>query len=145
MYKHILLPTDGSAQSRAVARRGINLARAMDARVAGLHVASPFRATTYRTNVLEEMRAEYEEESAGESARYLAFVSELAAGSGVVCDTLTESHDDVCQSIIDVARARACDLIAMAPHGRLGIAGLLLGSDTGAVLAQSDISVLVCR
>jgi nucleotide-binding universal stress UspA family protein len=47
--------------------------------------------------------------------------------------------------IIETANAQACDLIFMASHGRKGIAGLILGSQTLKVLTHSKISVLVCR
>jgi len=47
--------------------------------------------------------------------------------------------------ILRVARTRKCDLIVMASHGRRGIAGLLLGSETTKVLTHSKIPVLVCR
>jgi len=58
---------------------------------------------------------------------------------------LTESGDDVYQSILDVARTRGCDLIVMASHGRRGIAGILIGSQTQHVLTHARVPVLVCR
>ena len=145
MFKHILLPTDGSPLSEKAVRYGIELARTVGARVTGLHVSPRFHVLTYRADMLEETRAEYERDSQVHGERYLAFVSQAAAASGVSCDSLREIRDDVFQSIIDVARARTCDLIVMASHGRRGIAGVLLGSETHRVLIHSGIPVLVCR
>ena len=93
--------------------------------------------------MLEETRAEYERDSEVHAERYLAFITKAAAHSRVPCETLRERSDDVFQSIIDVARKRACDLIVMASHGRRGIGGLLLGSETQRVLTHSGLPVLV--
>jgi nucleotide-binding universal stress UspA family protein len=84
-----------------------------------------FRLMTYRSGMLEQTKA--------------------AAESGVACETLTEGRDDVYRSIIGVAGARACDLIVMASHGRRGIAGLLMGSQTQHVLTHGHTPVLVWR
>ena len=44
-----------------------------------------------------------------------------------------------------MGRPVKCDLIVMVSHGRRGLAGLLLGSETAKVLTHSKIPVLVCR
>lgn len=92
-----------------------------------------------------ETRVVYERDSLSHAGRYLDFVAKTAAERAVTCETLTESRDDIYQAIIDIAQARACDLIVMASHGRRGIAGLLVGSQTQHVLTHSRIPVLVCR
>src|SRR5665213_2472625 len=145
MFKHLLLPTDGSPLAENGVRLGVALARALGARVTGLHVSPRFQVLTYRPNMLEEARAEYERDAKTRADRYLALIGMAAAESKVSCETLTEIRDDVHQSIIDAARARGCDLIVMASHGRHGIAGVLLGSETQRVLTHSNIPVLVCR
>jgi nucleotide-binding universal stress UspA family protein len=43
------------------------------------------------------------------------------------------------------AKKGKCDLIVMASHGRRGIEGVLLGSETSKVLTHSKVPVLVCR
>mgnify|MGYP001551849090 FL=1 len=145
MFKHLLLPTDGSPLSENGVRLGVALARALGARVTGLFVSPRFQVLTYRPNMLEEARAEYERDAKTRADRHLALVSMAAAESKVSCETLAAIRDDVHQSIIDVARARGCDLIVMASRGRHGIAGVLLGSETQRVLTHSNIPVLVCR
>jgi nucleotide-binding universal stress UspA family protein len=145
MFKHLLLPTDGSPLSEKGVRVGVALARALGARVMGLYVSPRFQVLTYRPNMLEEARDTYERDAKTHADRYLAFISMAAADGKVPCETLSEIRDDVHQSIIDVARARGCDLIVMASHGRHGIAGMLLGSETQRVLTHSNIPVLVCR
>ena len=144
MFKHLLLPTDGTILSERAVHVGIELARSLGARVTALHVIAPFQMLTYQTGMLEETRTVYERDSLAHAGRYLDFVAKTAAESAVACETMTESRDDIYQSIIDVARARACDLIVMASHGRRGIAGLLMGSQTQHVLTHSHTPVLVC-
>ena len=145
MFKHLLLPTDGSPLSENSVLKGIQLARELGAHVTGVHVSPRFHVLSYRTDVLEETRGEYERDSKVHAERYLEFISKAAAESGVPCETQREISDDVFQTIIDVARSRGCDLIAMASHGRRGIGSLFLGSETQRVLTRSDVPVLVWR
>ena len=145
MFKHLLLPTDGTVLSERAVLVGVELALSLGARVSGLHVIAPFQMLTYQAEMLEETRVVYERDSLSHAARYLDFVAKTAAERAVACETLTESRDDIYQAIIDIAQARACDLIVMASHGRRGIAGLLVGSQTQHVLTHSRIPVLVCR
>ena len=69
----------------------------------------------------------------------------MAAAEGVNADTDTVVSEVPYEAIIDAADRHGCDLIFMASHGRRGIAGLLLGSETQKVLTHSNIPVLVYR
>lgn len=145
MFKHLLLPTDGTLFSERAVLVGVELARSLGARVIALHVTAPFQMLTYQTEMLEDSRAMYERDRLAHAERYLDFIAKAAAERAVACEALTESRDDIYQAIIDIAQARACDLIVMASHGRRGIVGLLVGSQTQHVLTHSHIPVLVCR
>lgn len=145
MFKHILIATDGSALSEGAALKSVELAHTLGARVTGVHVSPRFRVLTYRTQMLEDTRDEYEQDTRLHSERYLAFIANAAAQRGVACDTVRQVDDSIYQAIIDVAKERGCDAIAMASHGRRGVAGLLLGSETQHVLTHSTLPVLVWR
>jgi nucleotide-binding universal stress UspA family protein len=145
MFKHILVPTDGSTLSESAARKSIQFARSLGGRVTALHVSPEFHVLTYRTEMLEDTRDEYERDSRAHAERYLAFVAKAASESGVSCDTVRRVDDEVYQCIIDVARSKECDCIAMASHGRRGAAGILLASQTQLVLTHSTLPVLVWR
>ena len=145
MFKHILLPTDGTPLSESAVRKGITLARDHGARVTGVHVSPQFRVLTYRTDMLEETRDEYERDSRAHAERYLKFIADAAREQGVACQTLRETSDDVSTTLLEVARSHGCDLIAMASHGRRGLSGVLLGSETQRVLTHSSVPVLVWR
>jgi nucleotide-binding universal stress UspA family protein len=145
MFKHLLIPTDGSPLSEGAALKGLELARTLGARVTALHITLPFHVVTYRTEMLEDTRDVYERDSRLHAKRYLDFVAKAAAEAGVACDTVQRTEDDIFQSIIDVAKEKGCDAISMASHGRRGIRGVLLGSQTQHVLTHSAIPVMVWR
>jgi nucleotide-binding universal stress UspA family protein len=147
MYKNILLPTDGSALSRAAVLNGIRLARAVGARVTGFFAAPPATPVVYR-GVLPvgltspEMHARAIERTA---ARYLGFVEKAARRAGVRCRCVHVTSDFPAEAIMAAARKEGCDLIVMASRSKRGLSGMLLGSQTHKVLAHSKVPVLVQR
>jgi nucleotide-binding universal stress UspA family protein len=145
MFKHILLPTDGSEASDVAVQAVVGLARDMGARVTAMHVVPPFHTFTYRADMLEDTEEQYDKDSNAQARKILATVEQKAQEAGVQVETLVIRSDDVYRAIIDTASTRNCDLIAMASHGRRGVRGLLLGSDTQKVLTHSQLPVLVYR
>ena len=147
MFKHILIPTDGSATAAKAVERGIELARQLGARVTGYHACEPAHARVYgdgymigprdAANSLEHAR------EAGEKA--VAQIAEAAKAAGVPFDRMVVEAEAAYRGIIDAATSRNCDAIFMASHGRSSIAELVLGSVTHQVLAHSKIPVLVYR
>ncbi len=144
MFNHILLPTDGSKLSEKSVKHGIRMAKAMNANVTALHVIPTARANNYQIDVLESEPDRYSE-SAECALEYLNFVRRVAKGAGVECDLVHVTSDQPFKAIIKTAQNKKCDLILMASHGRRGIEGFLLGSETQKVLTHSQIPVLVYR
>ena len=145
MFKHILLPTDGSNLSESAVRQGVALAKALGARVTALHVSPEFHIVTYRAKSLEDTENQYMDDTQRYAAEVLAQVQREAQASGVACETVSVVSDHPYEVIVNTARERDCDLIAMASHGRKGIKGFLLGSETQKVLVLCDKPVLVFR
>jgi len=145
MFKHVLIPTDGSPLSERAVLKGIELAAEQGARVTGIHVSPQFHILTYRPDMLEETRDTYAGDSEAHAKLYLDFISRTAAESKVPCETVRQISDEPFKAIIDTARQQGCDLIVMASHGRRGISGVLIGSETNRVLTHSGIPVLVWR
>jgi nucleotide-binding universal stress UspA family protein len=145
MFKHILLPTDGSEISERAVLSGLRLAKDLGATVTGLHVVEPFQVFTTKYDMLEDTRPQYDRDSQAKAERALTYVVNEAREQGVPCDTVQVTAEDPYDAIIEVARDKSCDLIAMASHGRRGVAALFLGSETQKVLAHSVIPVLVFR
>jgi len=145
MFTSILLPTDGSELSERAVLAGIDLARENGAAVVALHVTPAFHLLTTRADMLEDTPEEFAARSARQARRILDGVAEAAGAVGVRCSTEHAVSDDPYEAIIASARRNVCDLIVMAAHGRRGLKGLLLGSETQKVLVHSGIPVLVFR
>jgi len=145
MFKHILLPTDGSKLSDDAVRVGVQLAKTLNAKVTGFHVMPEFHVFTYKTEMLEDTKTEFAKDSEAHAAQYLSAIEAAAKAAGVPCDIASSTHDQPYEAIIGAAKERGCDLIVMASHGRKGVQAVLLGSETQKVMTHSHIPVLVCR
>jgi nucleotide-binding universal stress UspA family protein len=145
MFKKILVPTDGSALSEDAAKQAMTLAKSVNATVVALHCREPFHVFAFGTEMLTNTREIYERDIKTRSAMHVARIEDIARSAGVPCDALSEEAEQVWQGIIDAANSTGCDLIAMASHGRRGVAGLLLGSQALHVLTHSKIPTLVLR
>jgi nucleotide-binding universal stress UspA family protein len=145
MFKHILLPTDGSELSEAATDAGIKFAKSINAKVTALHVVLPFHVFTIHTAMLEDTREQYERESKLHADQLLGSIKKAAEKAGVSCDGDCVISEHPYDAIIKAAEKRGCDLIMMASHGRRGMQGLLIGSETQKVLTHTKIPVLVLR
>jgi len=144
MFKHILLPTDGSELSEAAIRKGIAFAKSIGARVTGFYAMPEFHVFTYKTEMLEDTKEEFSRDSKAHAAKYLGVIEKAAEEAGVACDTVVAKSDEPYEQIIQTAQHKGCDLIMMASHGRRGVRSPLLGSETHKVLMHSKLPVLVC-
>lgn len=148
MFKHILLPTDGSKLSDRAVERGLELAKVLGSRVTAVHVIPEFRMMADESFVLPtspDLKKRYEKEAKARAEKLLQKISARAGTLSVACEPLVVLGDVPFEYIIDAAKKRKCDLIVMASHGRRGLSGLLLGSETSKVLTHSKIPVLVVR
>ena len=144
MYKHILIPTDGSELSDMAITQGIALAKALHAKVTVLTV-SPTFGTVVVDSVVTATPEQYRKDCEARAEKYLGVGTGAARAAGVPCETLHGVHDHPYQMILETATAQGCDLICMAPHGHRGVIGLVLGGETTRVLTHGKIPVLVCR
>jgi len=145
MYKHILIPTDGSELANKAVEHGIALAKAIGARITVVTVTVPFHIFTLDPQVVEETSDQYKQRIQRQATAALTPAAAKAKAAGVPCDTMYLEHEHVYQAIIDSAKTKGCDLITMASHGRRGVSAMILGSETVKVLTHSKIPVLVHR
>jgi nucleotide-binding universal stress UspA family protein len=147
VYKHILIPTDGSGLSETAIRQGVAFAKAIRAKVTALTVSPSLHAFEVDPIMMSYTRApaQYAMESEARAEKHLAVARVEAGIAGVPCETLHVTQGHVYQAIIDTAQKKGCDLIFMASHGRKGMSALVLGSETYRVLTHCKIPVLVCR
>lgn len=145
MYKHILVPTDGTELSKLAVQRTMDLAKALGANVTAVRVSGkPAHLVVFGVN-LTELPEEIRQRINREIEQHLDWVRGEAAARGVACEAVHVESEQTWKGILDTADARGCDLIAMASHGRAGVAAKLLGSETKKVLTHSRIPVLVYR
>lgn len=147
MFRHILVPTDGSALSVDTSKKAVEFARETGARITFFYAKPDYPVAFYGEGALidpttPEKFAELAEKQAQE---VLSAVMKLAAEVGVKAAAANTTSDVPFQAIISAADSNGCDLIFMASHGRRGLSGLLLGSETQKVLTHSKIPVLVYR
>lgn len=145
MYKQILVPTDGSELSLAAVEQAVSFASEIGANVTFFTVTAPIRVYGVTGEQLAGGYDEYTKAAREEGARRLAAAEECAKAAGVPCQTRMVESEHAWEAIIDAANDAGSDLIAMASHGRRGLAGLVLGSETLKVLTHSTIPVLVYR
>jgi nucleotide-binding universal stress UspA family protein len=148
MFKHILLPVDGSRLALKGAKAGIRLAKALGGRVTAVYVIPPFMPVAYgdaAVYVPALSPVEYRRATEKGARKALAAVEAEAKKAHVRCASRSVTAAQVYDGILRTARGAKCDAIAMASHGRGGLVGVLLGSETTRVLAHSKVPVLVLR
>ena len=144
MFKRILVATDGTDLSLKAATGGAKLAKAFGAELVGVTVVEPYSYATV-SEYQPETSDVYETRVAQIAAERLKRFSDCVSSAGVTARTLTERAFSPYEAIIECAKRQNCDLIVMASHGRRGLTGVLLGSETQKVLTHSTVPVLVYR
>jgi nucleotide-binding universal stress UspA family protein len=147
MFKHLLVPTDGSNLSTRTVARAITFAKEAGARITFFYAKPDYPVSFYGEGALVDPTTpdKFAELTDSQSQNILSTALTQARAEGVECDGTSTTSDIPYDAIINAANANACDLIFMASHGRRGISGLLLGSETHKVLTHSNIPVLVFR
>jgi nucleotide-binding universal stress UspA family protein len=148
MYKHILIPTDGSEVAEKAVEAGTNYAQEAGAKVlfftAMPAYQPPSEAQMYARQPFKSVM-QYEEDAAKAASEILDRVAQKAKAANVAFHTDYALSDHPYEAIIAAARQHGCDAIFMSSHGRSGLSGWLHGSQTRDVLTHSDIPTLVYR
>lgn len=146
-YHHLLVPTDGSDLSVRALDQAIQLAKALGSRLTVLHAQPPVPLPILGmgdaidpVTIDAMVRATRE---GAEAVMNAALAQVQAAGLQASQQAVEQASPHL--AIVTAARELGCDLIVMASHGRKGLEGLLLGSETQKVLATSPCPVLVVR
>lgn len=146
MFRHILVPTDGSALSTRAAKAGFELARRTGARVTGYHALEPMPATYGEGFIVGKgILRKLEKSQEALARKHLTPLERAAREAGVPFDLVVNTPRSAYEGIVEAAKKSGCDAIVMGSHGRGGAAALLLGSVTTQVLARSKIPVVVYR
>ena len=141
MYRHILIPTDGSKLAERGVAHGLALAKSLGATVSFIFVVEAFSEVSGR---FLEAVATYAELRKEQAASVLDGAANAARTAGVSCETIQAESGQPHQAIIAAATDKGCDLIVMSSHGHSGLTALLIGSVTNKVLTHAKTPVLVC-
>jgi nucleotide-binding universal stress UspA family protein len=147
MFKNILIPTDGSELSQKAVVQGVELAKALGAKVTAFFAAPPATPIVYRHRlpVGYATPQEHEEMIERTATQYLEVVERAAKEARVPYEAVHLTSDYPAEAILKIAAKKGCDLIVMATHGHGGLRGMVIGSVTQKVVNHSEIPVLVFR
>ena len=148
MFRHILIPTDGSELAEHAVTSGLSLAKSVGAKVSVIVVEEPFNwfsVSEIQTRQITEEAAKHTEQIKKHATSVLNRAANAAKQAGVSCNTIQVENVQPYQAIIAAAKDKGCDLIVMASHGRSGLSAVLLGSMTTKVLTHTKTPVLVCH
>jgi nucleotide-binding universal stress UspA family protein len=158
MYKNILIPTDGVRTCESAIIHGVELAKAIGAKVTALHttpklspheileIYQPGIITSDAEGQKAQKAMEHVEELHKEVAdQSLGAIEKIANDMGVACEKVFVDGKSAADAITETAEAKGCDLIFMSTHGALGLAGAIFGTVTTKVLSHAKVPVLVNR
>ncbi len=144
MFKHILVPVDGSATAQLAVEKAIGLAKAFGARVTAIFVIDPYPFTGVGTDFAYG-QAEYLSAATAEANAAIKATKDAFAAAGVGVETSVVEANAPWRGVVQAAESVQADLIVMGSHGRSGLEKLVLGSVTQAVLAHTHLPILVVR
>ena len=144
MFKHILVPVDGSPTSQLAVEKAIGLAKAFGSRVTAIFVIDPYPFTGVGTDFAYG-QAEYLNAATSEANAAIKATKSAFEGAGVAVETSVIEAHAAWRGVVQAAESVQADLIVMGSHGRSGLEKLVLGSVTQAVLSHTRLPVLVVR
>ncbi len=145
MFKHILIATDGSDLAQIAVDTGLELAKALGAKITAVTVTPSWASVAPGEAAISFPVEEYIRATQENAAAILSSVAAAAKKAGLECGQLHEADQFPADGILSAAKETACDLIVMSSHGRRGLQRLLLGSQAQEVLTHSPVPVLICR
>ena len=144
MFKHILLPVDGSDSSLMAVEKACGLARAFGSEVTAIYVIDPYAFGGVGTDFAYG-QAQYLSAATAEASAALQSASAVLKAAGIAVHTAVIEGHAVYRGILETASSIGADLIVMGSHGRRGLEKLVLGSVAAKVLSHAHLPILVVR
>ena len=144
MFKHILVPIDGSETSMLAVSKATALAKTFGSVVTALYVVDPYPFTGVGADFAYG-QAQYLSAATAEANAALDAAKKALQEVGIEADTVVGEGHAVQEGISRALESTGADLIVMGSHGRRGIEKLVLGSVTQRVLGVVHVPVLVVR
>jgi nucleotide-binding universal stress UspA family protein len=146
MFKRILVPIDGGKLAEHAIHASIELAIQLGASIAGF-VVGPLPPASFRRSSAddEDENGDDEMTTTVSARRALARFESCAQAAGVPFEGIYLQAPRVDRAIIETAESQGCDMIVMVTHGRGAFGEFLYGSQTKAVLAGSNLPLLILK
>ncbi len=145
MFKHILVPVDGSETSMKAVARAAALAKVFGSEVTLLYVIDPYPFTGVGADFAYG-QAQYLSAANAEANAALDAAKQAVAAAGVAeAGTVVGEGHTVHEGVLATVESTGADLVVMGSHGRRGLEKLVLGSVTQRVLSVVKVPVLVVR
>lgn len=139
--RRILVTLDGSTAAEQILPHAAALREATGAACTLLRVVEPMMASgVLAPPALVDEDAERQDEAAA-----LAYLETMASRVGGDVATRVIGGRSPAGAIIEHLRVERADVIALATHGRRGMARAFLGSTEGALLRKTEVPLLVVR
>ncbi len=144
MFKHILVPVDGSAPAHNAIDKAIAFGKAFDSRITVIYVIDPYPFTGVGTDFAYG-QSEYLSAATAEADAVVRLAKATFEAAGVAVDSSVVEAHTVWRGIVEAATSLQADVIVMGSHGRHGLGKLILGSVAQSVLSHTQLPVLVVR
>lgn len=144
MFKHILIPVDGSNSSLLAVHKGVELAKVFGSELTAVYVVDPYPFTGVGADFAYG-QSQYLSAATAEANTTLDAVKRITEEAGITASTVVGEGHAVHEGIVRVLESTGADLIIMGSQGRRGLEKLMLGSVTQRVLGAVRVPVLVVR
>ncbi|MBX9937289.1 MAG: universal stress protein [Burkholderiaceae bacterium] len=144
MFKHILVPVDGSPTSMLAVNKAIGLVKAFGSTVTALYVLDPYPFTGVGADFAYG-QAQYLSAATAEANAALEAVRQAMHEAQIEVQVLIGEGHAVHEGVVQAIEKTGADLVVMGSHGRRGLEKLMLGSVAQRVLSAVHIPVLVVR
>lgn len=144
MFRTILVPLDGSERAEKILPYVQDLACIRDSKIIFLQVIEPDVYMAAANAAIPYYSQEIIESVFNGAKAYLDTLTDKYRTKGLNATSLVKEGVAV-RTILEVAKRENADLIAMASHGRTGLARVFYGSVAAGILHQADRPLLLIR
>ena len=144
MFKHILVPVDGSETAQKATQTAAGLARAFGSAVTVIYVIDPYPFTGLGSDFAYG-QAEYLSAATAEAEQSIQAARQILQQAGITPQSRVVEEHATWRGVLDAAQTAGADLIVMGSHGRHGLEKLVLGSVAQRVLSHAHLPVFVVR
>ncbi len=143
MYKHILVPTDGSDLAQATVAQAVDIAKEIGAHITVATISRPFHPSIVEPMRVRDTLDAFDRQAEISAAKILGSASTAAKVVGVNCNTVHVCHETAYAAIIEIAQQEGCDLIVMGLNRQHGLSAILHESDAALVMQHCAVPMLI--